>query len=100
FEYGMMCYGTWQVDTTRTDWAPHGGYHWAMSSDVHSGSASLEVHCDGSDCLNAPASTPTLARTTTALPVESGKSYLIDFWAKCPSGDPANLKSSGAAGLW
>src|ERR1700730_18963202 len=51
FETGLMCYSDWAWSQTANDF--NSNYQFRLSSDAHSGSNSLEINCDGTDCLKA-----------------------------------------------
>jgi len=80
FEYGLMCYSNWVWSQTGQIYK--GDYRFLLSRDAHTGPYSLEIRCDGPDCLKA-------AIFLNKIPTPPGQSYSLSFYAKCFTGREA-----------
>lgn len=95
FENGLMCYSEWVWSNTGQNYV--GDYRFSLSSDAHSGAYSLEISCSGTDCAKG-------AITSDSIPAPANQSYILNVWAKCPSGGLAAAyipgMANGDVGQW
>jgi hypothetical protein len=82
FEYGLQCYGNWVWSKTGEDYK--GDYDFVLASDAHSGSYSVEIRCQGADCLKA-------AIISQRIPTSPSRAYKLQLYAKCPSGTSSQM---------
>jgi len=78
FSHGLQCYVDWVWSKTGMD-DYNGDFDFFLSTDAHSPPYAAEIACKGSDCATAEIA-------TDDVPVTVGKSYLLQFYTKCPTG--------------
>src|ERR1700722_11128501 len=88
FESGLMCYDEWMWSNTGIDFK--GDYRFSLSNDAHSGSYSLQIACQGTDCLKA-------AVYSDLIPAPANQTYKLSAYAKCPAGRSAYFLARGMA---
>jgi hypothetical protein len=85
FEYGLQCYANWVWSQSGVDY--RGDYDFWLSTDAHSGSYSLEMRCQGSDCGDGAKA----AIYTQHIATPPGQAYRISLHARCASGSTCYL---------
>jgi hypothetical protein len=96
FESGLMCYSEWIWSATGIDF--RGDYRFHTSTDAHSGTYSLEIACEGGDCMRA-------GIWTDHIPASPGTGFKLSLYSKCPAGRTAYItgdtyKPLACTGQW
>ncbi len=81
FELGLECYADWVWSTTGKSYK--GDYDFYLSSNAHSGSRSLEIRCNGSDCGNGGSNGGKAAIFTEPIPTAGGQAYSLGVYTQC-----------------
>src|SRR5207253_3426410 len=89
FSYGLQCYGDWVWSKTGQDYV--GDFNFYLSTDARSAPWSLEIRCNGPDCLKA-------AIISGSIPVVPGQTYKLQVFTKCATGGSGFVYVPGMVG--
>src|SRR5215471_7084943 len=89
FESGLMCYSNYIWSVAGQDFK--GDYQFLISNDAHSGANSLEIRCNGPDCLKA-------AIWSDKIQTPPGQAYQLSLYTKCPTGTLSAVYIPGTQG--